>query len=282
MSDSNGLKTAIIASIIALVLLYAIGLGLMVFAVYYSIDIMKLEVILNVDINIALYAIYAMISIGILTIIIGIIQSIGVINRIKKYMDKVIESDGIVNTQPSNSAQTPQAPTSVGGGLKIIRGQMPQAVAVEKTQPKKPAKSQSSTKTTTQVKAKPVQPAKAPSKKKNAAASGPTVSLEEGLQMIVDNYNTEKVMKSFKGWQNTLMMNFKDLGKSYLFVVDGSNGLEFSEGVDDEAAVQVVMDSDIFKKMMSKQINPIKAYSSGGLEVKGQMKNMLKLRKLMF
>jgi len=42
------------------------------------------------------------------------------------------------------------------------------------------------------------------------------------------------------------------------------------------------MDSTIFVKMMTKQINPIKAYSSGSLEVKGEMKNMLKLRKLMF
>jgi putative sterol carrier protein len=42
------------------------------------------------------------------------------------------------------------------------------------------------------------------------------------------------------------------------------------------------MDSTIFVKMMTKQINPIKAYSSGNLEVKGEMKNMLKLRKLMF
>jgi len=34
--------------------------------------------------------------------------------------------------------------------------------------------------------------------------------------------------------------------------------------------------------MMTKQINPIKAYSSGQLEVKGKMRNLLKLRKLMF
>ncbi|MHA1447767.1 MAG: SCP2 sterol-binding domain-containing protein [Candidatus Heimdallarchaeaceae archaeon] len=42
------------------------------------------------------------------------------------------------------------------------------------------------------------------------------------------------------------------------------------------------MDSTVFVKMMTKKINPIKAYSSGNLEVKGEMKNMLKLRKLMF
>jgi len=105
---------------------------------------------------------------------------------------------------------------------------------------------------------------------------------EDGLQSIVDRYNTEKVMKAFRNWYNTLMMTFPDISKSYLFKINGGEGIELSEGVDEEAAVQVKMDSTVFVKMMTKQINPVKAYSSGNLEVKGEMKNMLKLRKLMF
>lgn len=105
---------------------------------------------------------------------------------------------------------------------------------------------------------------------------------EDGLQKIIDRYNTEKVMKAFRNWYNTLMMTFPDISKSYLFKIDGDKGIELSEGVEEEAAVQVKMDSTVFVKMMTKKINPIKAYSSGNLEVKGEMKNMLKLRKLMF
>ena len=89
-------------------------------------------------------------------------------------------------------------------------------------------------------------------------------------------------MKAFRNWYNTLMMTFPDISKSYLFKIKGGEGIELSEGVEKEAAVQVKMDSTVFIKMMTKQINPIKAYSSGSLEVKGEMKNMLKLRKLMF
>ncbi len=107
-------------------------------------------------------------------------------------------------------------------------------------------------------------------------------SYEDGLQNIINRYNTEKVMKAFRNWHNTLMMTFPDISKSYLFRINGSEGIELSEGVDEEAAVQVKMDSTIFVKMMTKQMNPVKAYSSGNLEVKGEMKNMLKLRKLMF
>ncbi|MBA7572127.1 hypothetical protein ES708_13903 [subsurface metagenome] len=107
-------------------------------------------------------------------------------------------------------------------------------------------------------------------------------SYTDGIQKIVDRYNTEKVKNAFKKWYNTLMITFPDISKSFLFKINGAEGLVLSEGVDEEAAVQVKMDSTVFIKMMIKQINPIKAYSSGSLEVKGQMKNMLKLRKLMF
>ena len=78
------------------------------------------------------------------------------------------------------------------------------------------------------------------------------------------------------------MMTFPDLEKSYLFIITNDQGILLEEGRDEEAAVQVNLDSEIFLKMMTKQINPIKAYSSGGLEVKGKMRNLLKLRKLMF
>ena len=78
------------------------------------------------------------------------------------------------------------------------------------------------------------------------------------------------------------MMNFPNLKKSYLFRINNDQGIKLEEGYDEDAAVQVSLDSEIFIKMMTKQINPIKAYSSGELEVKGKMKNLLKLRKLMF
>ena len=165
--------------------------------------------------------------------------------------------------------------------LQIIRPEGPRRVEekvsheekttqkVVVTEVKKPA-------VKTVEKAKPVKAAKVDD------ASISDFTYEDGLQNIVDRYNTEKVMKAFRNWYNTLMMTFPDISKSYLFKINGGEGIELSEGVDEEAAVQVKMDSAVFVKMMTKQINPVKAYSSGNLEVKGEMKNMLKLRKLMF
>ena len=108
------------------------------------------------------------------------------------------------------------------------------------------------------------------------------VSIEEALQKIIDRYNDPNVSKVFNNWQNTLMMSFPNLKKNYLFRINNDQGINLEEGYEEDAAVQVTLDSEIFIKMMTKQINPIKAYSSGELEVKGKMKNLLKLRKLMF
>jgi putative sterol carrier protein len=106
--------------------------------------------------------------------------------------------------------------------------------------------------------------------------------LDEALQVIVTNYNLDKVKKSFNGWNETLVMRFPDIERNFMYIISGSEGIEFKEGDDPDAAVQVEMDSILFQKLIAKQVNAIKAYSSGKMNVSGQMKNMLKLRKLMF
>ncbi len=115
-------------------------------------------------------------------------------------------------------------------------------------------------------------------------SSGPADldSVKAALNAIVERYNKPEVRGRFEGWVNNLVMEFPDINKSYVFKINGSDGIDMSEGSDATATIQVTMASDMFVKLLSKQINAIKAYSSGALKVKGEMKNLLKLRKLMF
>ncbi|MHA1684070.1 MAG: SCP2 sterol-binding domain-containing protein [Promethearchaeota archaeon] len=125
---------------------------------------------------------------------------------------------------------------------------------------------------------RPARVGKAPS----SGGSAPALSFEGAVQAIVDRYNQEKVRKKFKGWVKTLMMTFPDRDTSVLYKINGDEGIEMLEGVDEGAEVHVIINSDVFIKLLAKQINAIKAYSSGKLKVKGEMKNLLKLRRLMF
>ncbi len=132
------------------------------------------------------------------------------------------------------------------------------------------------------------QPAQTPSKmtveKELLASSGPADmdSVMAALNQISERYNKPDVRSKFDGWVNHLVMTFPDINKSYVFTINGSEGIDMAEGTDENATIQVSMASDMFVKLLSKQINAIKAYSSGALKVKGEMKNLLKLRKLMF
>jgi len=210
-------------------------------------------------------------GLGFLLIMIGTIQILGIARRIRKLVD-IFADRGfpVEETQRTESIQP----------VKMIRQKMPEPISgTEISKPKSKSATPITILTTepksiiSTLKSEPVEP---------SIKGTPSISLENALQSIVDRYNIEKVKNSFSGWNETLVMRFPDIKKSYLYIIHGSEGLEFKEGDDKESAVQVEMDSDLFQKLISKQLNPIKAYSSGKMNVQGAMKDMLKLRKLMF
>lgn len=248
------------------IVFFVAGLVLLVSAVVLLININDFEVSASQYLNVVLIFMIVFAVLGLVLLLIGVFIAIISLSSVKnieieeEYITTTPQSAGLRIIRPSSTTTTDVAPQ------KEVKVQ--KAKTVEHT-PKKIA-----------VEKEPVKVAKVSAKAEKDLPSD--FSYEDGLQSIVERYNTDKVKKAFKGWHNTLMISFPDISKSHLFKIDGDEGLEFSEGVDDEAAVQVKMDTTIFVKMMTKQINPVKAYSSGNLEVKGEMKNMLKLRKLMF
>ncbi|MHA1475499.1 MAG: SCP2 sterol-binding domain-containing protein, partial [Promethearchaeota archaeon] len=249
---------------------------LVISSVCFAIQLIQIDNETIIDVNLFIYLHLFLFIFGCVLILLGIFESIGMINRFKKILNNPNITEIFERNPPSSTANR------IGGGLQIIRPMMPESRPDELKQvPKSTSNSRMETSSKSTKVSHPTQNTET-SKKTDDSYTSISLNLEEALQMIVDRYNTEKVRKSFKNWNNTLMMSFPDLEKSYLYKISGIEGLEFSEGIDENAAVQVKMDSMVYRKMMNKQINPIKAYSSGALEVKGEMKNMLKLRKLMF
>ncbi len=219
------------------------------------------------------------IMLGLILILLGALQSLRLIKRIKSIFDAILSGRNM-----SQIGDGDRMTTGIRGGLEIIRPELretqPEDISTRKETEKKPEPQKKKT--------AGVQKHISPSPKAKNEKSGETkegtvdISLEEALQKIVDRYNDPKVAKAFSSWDETLMMTFPDIDKSYCYKINNDEGIELAEGHDEEAAVQVNLSSDIFIKMMTKQINPIKAYSSGELEVSGKMRNLLKLRKLMF
>jgi putative sterol carrier protein/uncharacterized membrane protein (DUF485 family) len=207
-----------------------------------------------------------LIILGFSFIIIGIIQCILIIRKVIKRTDLLFDKVE-VQIQSSNK----------GGFLHIIRPEVSKSKSQRIEAPKIPSNPFFKTQSDSNEKSEIIKKGSGDLKSKIV-----NISIEEALQKIIDRYNDPNVSKMFTNWQNTLMMSFPDLKKNYLFKINNDQGIKLEEGYKDDVAVQVSLDSETFIKMMTKQINPIKAYSSGELEVKGKMKNLLKLRKLMF
>ena len=218
---------------------------------------------------------------GIFFIIFGLIQSIGLMKRMKKVTDLIL-SGKLIISEPST-----QTSSGVGRGLQIIRPSMTPSdeQRIEKPKTLHKEKEIQKPKRKVEIEPQPVSKIKETEPNIEEEAKGVEtldISLEDALQKIVERYNDPKVSSSFSNWDDTLMMTFPDVDKSYLFKINRDQGIHLTEGYNEEAAVQVKVDSDIYIKMMTNQINPIKAYSSGKLEVVGKMRSLLKLRKLMF
>ncbi|MCG3219805.1 MAG: SCP2 sterol-binding domain-containing protein [Candidatus Heimdallarchaeota archaeon] len=249
------------------------GFGLLGLATYLLSKYSLLENTNSLEATLILVFMIVFAVLGISLLLFGFIGSLSFFSKVKKIFPKLLESS-ISKDQSSSESQS---------RLQIIRphsqSKSEKILSTEETVSHKTVTEKPSLKKEEPAKSVP-EAAKTVTKSSSQIPSD--FSYTDGIQNIVDRYKTEKVKKAFKNWHNTLMITFPDISKSFLFKINGEEGLELSEGVDENAAVQVKMDSTVFVKMMTKQINPIKAYSSGSLEVKGEMKNMLKLRKLMF
>ena len=241
------------------------GLGLLILTLILLIKIYEVTPVNPQNGNLVFIFMIVFAILGFALIVFGLFGAFKLTLQMKRIIPNLVQD-----------ASYDRIPSGVTGGLQIIRQKSP---TVSEERPKQEVSTTLKPSEEKYVEKK-VETDKPKAKEDDAVP--PDFSYNDGLQNIVDRYNTEKVRKAFKNWHNTLMITFPDISKSFLFKINGDEGLDFSEGVDNNAAVQVNMDSTVFVKMMTKQINPIKAYSSGNLEVKGEMKNMLKLRKLMF
>ena len=263
MSSSNNQNGTVrllnVSSIAALLGLFITGIMLIMIGFYFSIQLLSnpsgIEAVQGF-INVIIIC-------GLIIIFFGVLQSISIMKKTKRAIDLAIRQ----------LALGQQGGGGNGGGLRIIRpgssSSNVRPMNIGSASPKPAIVSQSVV-------------TKKPTLTPKKAIVGVDISFEEALQSIIDRYNDPKVFIKFVNWVETLMMTFPDLDKSYLYRINGDLGIALEEGFDESAAVQVILDSELLIKMMTKQINPIKAYSSGGLEVKGKMKNLLKLRKLMF
>ncbi len=282
----NILQSLNVHMIVALISLFFTGIALIFIGLLFSVNLLEISYELRINLRLFNGLAIIIIILGLILIFLAAIQSISLLKKTKKVIEAILSGEVVIQTEEKISESGIKRSSGIGGGLTVIRPPMiereeaPVSKSVRAAAKVSPPIQQAEKAISREPAAVTSKPS--PEKSDIATEEGIEITLEEALQKIVDRYNDPKVAKSFQKWNETLMMSFPDINQSYLYKIDNDHGITLMEGYDEEAAVQVKLSSNIFIKMMTKQINPIKAYSSGELEVSGKMRNLLKLRKLMF
>ena len=111
-------------------------------------------------------------------------------------------------------------------------------------------------------------------------------SIESCLKEIENRYvNTEKVRRKLANYDEPIQITFLDTNRSVMLLVNKDQGIEIKDNTnDDKAPVKIEFVSEqTMLELFNKEIGAVKAYSSGKIKViEGQIRNLMKLRSLMF
>jgi len=106
------------------------------------------------------------------------------------------------------------------------------------------------------------------------------------LKEIENRYvNTEKVRRKLANYDEPIQITFLDTNRSVMLLVNKDQGIEIKDNTnDDKAPVKIEFVSEqTMLELFNKEIGAVKAYSSGKIKViEGQIRNLMKLRSLMF
>jgi len=111
-------------------------------------------------------------------------------------------------------------------------------------------------------------------------------SIESCLKEIENRYvNTEKVRRKLANYDEPIQLTFLDTNRSAMLLVNRDQGIEVKDNTSDENApvkIDFVSEKTMIE-LFNKELGAVKAYSSGKIKViEGKIKNLMKLRSLMF
>jgi len=101
------------------------------------------------------------------------------------------------------------------------------------------------------------------------------------LERIKGKFAEPSIQESFRGFTKKIMFDFTDTKEQYvLSVVDGKDA-SLEKMVMQGADVVVTISTDTLAGIMNRTTNPVTAYVTRKIKVKGSMDDLMKLQKIM-
>jgi len=106
------------------------------------------------------------------------------------------------------------------------------------------------------------------------------------LKEIEERYNeSEKLRFELKDYNDSIQLSFLDTERKVIIVINKDQGIEVKDETEDkEASVKFeFIEEKTLIDLFNQEIGELKAYSSGKVKViEGKIKNLLKLKRLLF
>ena len=98
---------------------------------------------------------------------------------------------------------------------------------------------------------------------------------------LKERFAEPEVQESLKGFSKTIQFSFTDLKEDYVFTVNDGKLLSVEKKSLPNANITITVANSLMEGIMNKTSNPMTAYMTGKLKIKGPMDDLMRLQKLM-
>ncbi len=100
------------------------------------------------------------------------------------------------------------------------------------------------------------------------------------LVIVRDRFSNPEIKEKFRDVVKKIQFDFSDTKEQYLLTIENGNATLSKESVS-APDVFISTTTEILAGIINKKINPVIAYSTRKIKVKGSMEDLLKLQKLL-
>jgi len=98
---------------------------------------------------------------------------------------------------------------------------------------------------------------------------------------LKERFADPSVQDSMKGFTKTMQFSFTDLKEDYVFNIDDGKLVSVEKKSLPNANIIITVANSLMEGIMNKTSNPMTAYMTGKLKVKGPMDDLMRMQKLM-
>ena len=106
-------------------------------------------------------------------------------------------------------------------------------------------------------------------------------TLPSSIKMIKERLDQPSLQQSLKGFTKTIQFSLTDLKEDYVFKLDDGKVSSLEKKNEPNANIIITTTNALMEGTMTKKENPVTAYMTGKIKIKGAMEDLMRLQGLM-